>query len=345
MNAYLRTQVAGLFLLLPVATTLVALPTAAMAQSATPEVRSLHISSDGGLNPGAELGFTVEGTARAQTSVRITGVNRDIALKETSRGVYTGSYTIARQDRLTQTTPIRAIMQVGNRSMVANYTFPPGMTPAPLAELASVTPQVLKIERFTVVPVQKAEPGAELRFALTGMPGGSAQVDIPGVAKPVALREVRSGVYEGTYTIRRQDKLVPERPIVARLWQGEKSVKTNLSKPWVSQAQPPVVRNLLPRDGASVADQPKIPVSASFDDAKGLGVDPKSVRIVLSGHNVTAGSKITSKLVTYQANLQPGRHTVEVTARDRAGNVVQKAWSFNVVAPPSADARSIERCN
>lgn len=345
MNAYLRNHVAGLFLLLPVATAMVVLPTTAMAQAVTPELRSLQVGSDGGLNPGAELVFTVEGTPRAKTHIRINGINRDIVLKETSRGVYTGSYTIARQDRVVQSSAIRAIMQAGNRSMVANYTFPPGMTPAPQAELAKVPPQALKIDRFIVDPIEKASPGAELRFSMMGMPGGSAEVEIPGLNKNVALREVRSGVYEGSYTIRRQDKLTPSRPIVAKLWQGEKVVKTSLSKPWVIDSLPPVIRNLLPREGTSVADQPKIPVSASFEDANGLGVDPKSVRVILSGRNVTSGSKITSKLFVYPANLQPGRHTVEVTARDRAGNVVRRNWSFNVVVPPSADAAAIERCN
>ncbi len=31
-----------------------------------------------------------------------------------------------------------------------------------------------------------------------------------------------------------------------------------------------------------------------------------------------------------RASLPPGRHTVEVTARDRAGNAVRRDWSFEV---------------
>jgi hypothetical protein len=342
MNAYLRKHVAGLFLLLPVATAIVALPGAAMAQTAAPELRSLQIGSDGGFSPGAQLVFTAEGTARAQSHIRIDGVSRDIALKETSRGVYTGSYTIARQDRLVQSSPIRVTLQSGSRSVVANYTFPPGMAPAPVADLAKVSPRTLKIERFTVAPIENVDPGAELRFSLTGMPGGRAEVEIPGLSKSIPLKEVRSGVYEGGYTVRQQDKLTPSRPLVAKLSQGEKSVKVSLTKAWVSEANASPIHNMLPRENANIPDQPKIPISASFDEAS--GIDPKSVRIVVSGRNVTAGSKITSKLVTYPANLQPGRHTVEVTARDRAGNTLRKGWSFNVVTPASADLRS-ERCN
>lgn len=345
MNAYLRNQVAAVFLLLPVATAMVALPTAAMAQTAAPELRSLHISSDGGLSAGAELGFTVEGSARAQTSIRIDGVNRDIALKETSRGVYTGNYTIMRQDALSQTSPIRVTMQAGNRSTVANYTFPSGMANPPVADL--VQPEKLKIERFTVVPLDKIEPGAELRFSMTGMRGGSAEVEIPGVVNHIPMREVRPGVYEGAYTIRRQDNLAnltPAHPIVATLWQGEESVKTKLTQGLITDAQPPLIRNVSPREGATLTAT-SVPISGAFDETGGAGVDLKSVRIVVSGRNVTAGSKITAQLFNYRADLKPGRHTVDVTAKDRAGNAVRKSWSFSVAAPAARRSRDSQSCD
>lgn len=352
MNAYLRNQVATVFLLLPVATAMVALPTAATAQTAAPDLRSLHISSDGGLSPGAELGFTVEGSTRAQTSLRIDSVNRTIALKETSSGVYAGTYTITRQDTILQTTPIRVTMQSGNRSTVANYTFPVGMASppsTPSVELKQPPVERLKIDRFTVVPVDSVEPGAELRFAVNGMPGGSAEVEVPGVTKHVLLREVRTGVYEGAYTIRKQDKPEASRPLVAILWQGEQSVSAKLSQPWVKAAEPAaaavVVRNMLPRDGSTITASTSVPVSGTFYDKSGAGVDPKSVRFLVSGRNVTAGSKITSQSFSYRANLKPGRHTVDVTAEDKAGNVLRKSWSFKVVAAKAAAAnRPSQRC-
>lgn len=353
MNAYLRNQVAAVFLLLPVVTAMVALPAVATAQTAAPDLRSLHISSDGGLSAGAELGFTVEGSTRAQTSVRIDGVNRTIALRETSTGVYAGTYTITRQDNILQSTPIRVTMQSGNRSTVANYTFPVGManTPSvPSAESKQPPVERLKINRFTAVPVDSVEPGAELRFSVNGMPGGSAEVEIPGVAKRVALREVRTGVYEGAYTIRKQDKPVASRPLVAVLWQGEQSVSTKLAQPWVKAAEPVaaaaaavVVRNMLPRAGSTITASTSVPVSGTFYDKSGAGVDPKSVRFLVSGRNVTAGSKITPQSFSYRANLKPGRHTVDVTAEDKAGNVVRKSWSFKVVAASSKAAAS-QRC-
>ncbi|MEO7853143.1 MAG: glycine zipper 2TM domain-containing protein [Rubrivivax sp.] len=42
---------------------------------------------------------------------------------------------------------------------------------------------------------------------MTGAPGGSARVALQGVDRDIALPEVRRGVYEGRYTVRRADKL------------------------------------------------------------------------------------------------------------------------------------------
>jgi hypothetical protein len=329
MNVNLRRRVVALFLLLPVATVMATLPSAATAQAAALEMHALQVSSDGGLSAGAQLGFTIEGTPRAQVNIRLDGGNRDITLKETSRGVYSGSYTIMRQDVLTQTSAIHAVMQEGGRNIVVSYTFPAGMATQPTAEPAASTDK-LKIDRFTIVPLKKIEPGAELRFSLTGMRGGVADIEITGIMNHISMREVRPGVYEGAYTIRRQDNLTSSRALVATLWQGEKSVKANLNRSWVSsEAQGPAIRNLSPRDGSTPTGS-HIVISASFDEADGPGIDPKTVRILLSGRNITSASKVTPQFFAYSTDLQPGHYTVDVTARDPAGAALRKSWSFNV---------------
>lgn len=232
MKKQIRNQVAAFFLLLPAATALLALPGTAMAQPAAPELRSLEVDSDGGLTAGADLEFTVEATPRGTVSVSVRGVPRTIVLKETSRGVYTGSYTIRRQDRIAENSPIRATLRVRNRNVVANYSFPAGIagSNAPVAPpVAAAPPPGLKIDRFSVTPVDKLEPGAELRFTLNGAPGGKAEFDIPGVINNVAMREVSPGVYEGAYTIRRLDNLAPSRPVVATLRVGDRAVTSTLT--------------------------------------------------------------------------------------------------------------------
>jgi hypothetical protein len=79
-------------------------------------------------------------------------------------------------------------------------------------------------------------------------------------------------------------------------------------------------------------------VSGTFEDAGGSRVDPKSVRILLSGRDVTGDARITPQLFTYRAELPPGRHTVDVTAKDLGGNATHQSWSFDVGPGAAAPA-------
>lgn len=121
MNKNLRNSVASAFLLLPAVAAIVALPSTALAQPAGPEVRSLEATADGRLEPGTQLTFRLEGTPRAQASVRIRGLRENIALRETERGVYMGRYTIQRGDRIEPDAGVRALLENGNRQASANY--------------------------------------------------------------------------------------------------------------------------------------------------------------------------------------------------------------------------------
>ena len=350
MKNHLRNYVASVLLLVPGAVSLVALPTAAMAQPAAPEVRSLQVAADAGLEPGSRLTITLVGTPRLQASVRIRGLRDSIPLRETAPGVYNGRYTLKRADRIQDEAEVRAVLRRGKGSASAGYTLAdimaaPRVVAAPPRVVAAPPPPVQvaepRIERFGLSPLERTEPGADIRFTLEGTPGGTAVVDLPGVADDLRLREVRPGVYEGSYTIRRADTFNPNRPIVARLRIGDRVSTTNVPFPGprpVVDNQPPSLTFLVPRDGETVPAGPSVHVAATFDDAGGSGVDPASVRILVSGRNVTPEAQISRQSVSFWGALPPGRHTVDVTARDVAGNAVRRGWSFDVaaavVAPP-----------
>jgi hypothetical protein len=206
---------------------------------------------------------------------------------------------------------------VRNRNIEANYSLSPGLgSPA----VAAASPTALKIDRFSVAPIDKVVPGAELRFTINGMPGAVAEVDIPGVVSNLPMPEIRTGVYEGAYTLKRLDRLMPSRPMVATL----RAVYRSASPALTADAKPPVIRNMAPRDGEAVMDGGPVSVSGTFDDAGSVGVDPASVRFMLSGRTITADSQITPQFFTYRADLSLGRYTADVTARDLAGNAVRK---------------------
>ena len=146
MKRQLRNQVAALCLLAPAALTFTALPASAQAQPASPEVFSLQVTSDHGVNPGSRLQFTLHGTPHARAFVRIRGVRDSIALREIDRGVYTGRYVVADDDRIDTGDKINAILRQGNRTVTASYDVPPGLS------TVAVVPPVpqLRIERFQV---------------------------------------------------------------------------------------------------------------------------------------------------------------------------------------------------
>ena len=331
MKTQLRNHVAALFLLAPAALALTALPSAALAQPATPEVFSLQVTSDNGLVPGSRLAFTMRGTPHARASIRIRGAQAMIPLAEAQPGIYRGRYIVSRNDRIEGGDPIRAILRRGNRTVTASYTVPEG-----LGNVA-VAPPPLRIDRFQAAQLDRIEPGAEIRFSLEGAPGAAAFVDLPGVANNVALREVRPGHYEGVYVVRRHDTFNPGGPVVATLRAGGQAVTMNLAQPLVAgDNRPPLVTNLFPREGETVPAGQATVVSGKFNDRGGSGVDPDTVRIMLSGRNITRDTQVTPQSFTYRAPLPAGRHTVDVTARDNAGNTIRRSWSFEVAGGPAS---------
>lgn len=311
-----------------------------------PEISSFQIDASDQLTPGSDLDFTLEGTPRGQASVRLSGINKNIVLRETERGVYEGSYTLSRRDKLGTRPTAQATLRVRNASAAVTQSLSGGVTPpvsaatpatppvavAPPAPVATPAAGPIVIERFVVTPVAKIEPGAELRFATLGTPGGRASFSIDGVVRDVPMTEVRPGRYEGAYTIRRNDNFPPSLNIVSSLVANGQTANYRLNQALLVDARPPTVRNLAPQNNEIVPPGP-VSVSATFDDRGGVGVDPKTVKILIDGQDVTRSASITSQFLTWRGDLRPGTHQVEVTASDIAGNGVRQNWAFNIASP------------
>ena len=343
-NNLFRNYVTSAMLLLPAAVSLVAMPISAMAQPATPEVRSLDADADAGFQAGSLLRFRLIGTPKVQASVRVRGLRDAIPLRETAPGVYVGRYTLKRTDRINGDSEVRVILRRGNRIGAETFTLDETMNTVPVATVPVPPPAPvpavppLRIERFGMVPIERIEPGAELQFAVEALPGSTVSVDLPGAERDLRLRETRPGHYEGSYTIRRADDFNPNRPLVATLRSGDRVATANLNilvgRPGgltPGDNRPPTVINLTPRDGETVAGG-AVQIAGGFDDRGGSGVDPATVQIVVSGRNVTREAQISRQSFGFRAVLPPGRHTVEVTARDMAGNAVRTGWNFDVAA-------------
>jgi hypothetical protein len=62
-------------------------------------------------------------------------------------------------------------------------------------------------------------------------------------------------------------------------------------------------------------------------------VDPKSVRLVLDGREVTSLTAVTDTSLNYGVDLDPGQHVVLLELRDTSGNRTSRAWQFTIAAP------------
>ena len=322
-------------------------PVFAAAASKTPVVIDSFVADPADqLTPGTEIVFTLEGTAKGKASVRIAGVPRTINLKEVDRGTYEGTYTIRRNDKVAPNATARATLKARGRTVVSDLAFkaapPVAAAPAPKPAGPTTGPTTggpgtgaagaPGIDRFTVTPVDKLEPGVDLRFHVEGTPGAKATVAIQGVNRDIPMKEVRPGQYEGTYTVRKLDHFPPSGNIVARLESGGQTARTRLTQSFLADAKPPVLRNPSPRDGEAVPPG-QISITGTFDDSGGVGVDPQSVRVLIDGRDVTRNSTITPQFFTYRADPGPGSHQVQVNARDMSGNEMRHSWRFTVGQP------------
>lgn len=175
------------------------------ASTATAKVDAFSVQQLSRVTPGSELQFTLNGTPGAEVSLRIDGANDDVRMVEARPGSYTASYTVRTRDRLSSTSRVTArLVKDGQTAEAAlNQSLVAGArSPAPLATAAAS-----KISAFTVEAPERIRPGDDLVLSMTGAPGGKARAAVQGVASRIAMTETERGVYEGRYTLRRQDQL------------------------------------------------------------------------------------------------------------------------------------------
>lgn len=301
-------------------------------KASAPQISSFEMEPPERLAPGGELFFRLQGTAGGKATVRVTGVSRTIVLDEVDDGTYEGAYRLRAADKPTQRSAVTGLLRKNGLSSTSRIQFAmPAVAQAPAAPAPPQAPAApLAIQRFSAEQVDRLEPGTELKFALDATPGQRASFAIEGIGT-VPMREVRPGRYEGSYTVKRLDRIGGV-PIVATLEGANGAwVKSELrSRQLLVDTRPPVVRNQQPKDGDLVPEGGQVTVSGTFDDHGGLGVDPQSVKVVVGGRDVTAQTTVTRDFFTYRGELPQGSYAADVTAKDLAGNTVRSAWSFRV---------------
>jgi len=184
---------------------------------------------------GNELAFTLYGSPGAAVAVQIDGASGGVALVETEAGVYEGTYTIRKRDKITAASKATANLRLGNRVVSAIVDEPlignlSARRHAPMAR-ASDAP---RIDRFDVDAPTRLVAGEDLTLTLSGSPGGTASARIAGVKGKLVLNEIRAGAYEGSYTIKNRDRIAADAVVTGNLRVGEHETEAVLGKSLLS---------------------------------------------------------------------------------------------------------------
>ena len=181
--------------------------------------------------PGSELVFTLYGSPGGAAAVKITGATGGVVLVESEAGVYEGSYTIRKRDKITAASTATANLRVGNNVASTILDEPligkaTGKRPAPQG-FSGAAPN---IERFDVAAPPSLVAGEELVLSMTGSPGGKASARIGGVKGKVLLDETRAGIYEGRYTIKGRDRIAANAAVTGNLRLGDRETSVALGR-------------------------------------------------------------------------------------------------------------------
>jgi len=201
------------------------------SSTAAPRIDGFDVEPVAQPAPGNELVFTLYGSPGGTAAVQISGATGGVALAETEAGVYEGTYTIRKRDKITVASTATANLRLGNRVASAILDEPlvgraSARRPAPPA-LSAAAP---KIDRFDADPPARLVAGEELILTLSGSPGGTASARIAGVKGKLVLDEIRTGVYEGTYTIKNRDRIAADAVVTGNLRVGNQETSAVLGR-------------------------------------------------------------------------------------------------------------------
>jgi hypothetical protein len=311
----------------------------APAKAAALIINRITIISPNTLSAGDELVVQAIGTPSATATLGIEGGPQGIALKEIQSGVYEANYTVRKDDKGTKA-KLSVTLNAPNSTAVTKASDTlvslnaPAATPVPVP---APTAASLRIEKITTRATGPLLAGDELVIKATGTPKATALFAIEGFAQNLPMKETQEGVYEGSYTVRRNDSKANAKLLVTLSRQGSEPVTQAADNPVSIDALAPLLQNSQPENGSSVASRTP-DISTSFSDGEGTGVDPQTIRLLVNEKDVTKQATIGRDFVAYRPSQQlPDSKTqVEVQMADRAGNRTDLRWSFSFGAPGSA---------
>ncbi len=171
--------------------------------------------------------------------------------------------------------------------------------------------------------------GDELTVRVAGTAKANATFAIEGITRDIPLREVENGIYEGRYTVRRNDNQSNAKIIATLSMPRTTPVTREASQTITIDGAAPEIKDLQPQNRTRVTNR-QTDISAVFDDGNGIGVDPRTIKLFVNGVDVTSQSSVNQNFVSYRPTQSlPGNSVnVDVRVADRAGNQTTRSWAF-----------------
>jgi hypothetical protein len=310
----------------------------APAKTVTLSINRITVTSPDTLKAGDELVVQAFGTPSATATFGIEGGPQGIPLKEIQSGVYESSYTVRNADKgtkaklsVTLNAPkATAVTKASDTTISLNAPVVAPVTPAPAAPAASP----LRIEKITTRAAGPLLAGDELVVKATGTPKANASFAVEGFVQNLPLKETQEGVYEGSYTVRRNDSKANAKLLVTLSRPGSDPLTQAADTPISIDALPPLLQNAQPENGSAVASRTP-DISTSYSDGEGTGVDPQTIRLLVNEQDVTKQATVGRDFIAYRPPqpLADNAMKAEVQMADRAGNKTSLKWAFSFGTP------------
>lgn len=206
------------------------------AATSAPRIDGFDVEPVTRPSPGNELVFMLYGSPGGTAAVQINGATGGVNLTENEAGVYEGTYTIRKRDKITAKSTATANLRLGNRVASAILDEPlVGLASAKRAVPAMHSDAMPKIDRFEVDSPERLEAGEELILTLSGSPGGTASARIAGVKGKLVLGESQPGEYSGIYTIKNRDRIAANATVTGNLRIGSQETNAVLGHTLVAR--------------------------------------------------------------------------------------------------------------
>ncbi|MCD6309999.1 MAG: hypothetical protein J7M18_04750 [Candidatus Eremiobacteraeota bacterium] len=189
-------------------------------------------------------------------------------------------------------------------------------------------PDDIRLEQVFINHEKPFKKGETVIVTVNGSPSCEATIDLLGGFHSEPMEEVSPGIYRARFKIPAGLNLRGTR-FIARIEKGKKQSMA-VSPPLDIAADPPKLSNPRPAPGNIVSTT--IPLISASIYSPGTPVLQEGIKLTLDERPIISGSmRIPSGFVFKpEKPLAPGKHTVKVQLRDRAGNIMVYKWNFTV---------------